>query len=145
MASPGGTSSALEEDLQAVLDQKKLKRMISNRESARRSRKRKQKHLDDLMAQVGELRKENDRLLAAAQVATQHRRAVEAENSVLRAQAMELSRRLQSLDEILAFLNLSSNNISTDNSFCNNPWNLMHMVNQQPIMASAGHDNMFYC
>ncbi|RZR75672.1 hypothetical protein BHM03_00000151, partial [Ensete ventricosum] len=109
MASPGGTSSASsllhgsgsDEGLQAVMDEKKRKRRISNRESARRSRLRKQKHLDDLAAQANHLRKKNNHGLAILKLATQHCAAVEAENSELRAQMMELSSRLQSLDDRL--------------------------------------------
>ncbi|URD98791.1 ocs element-binding factor 1 [Musa troglodytarum] len=155
MASPGGTSSGSsllqtsgsEEDLQALMDQKRQKRMISNRESARRSRMRKQKHLDDLTAQVNQLRKENSRILTSLTLTTQHHSAVEAENSVLRTQMVELGNRLQSLSEILHCLN--GNTTITRGLFCDgpqvnnsfsNPWNLMYM-NQQPIMASVG--NMF--
>ncbi|CAL9755116.1 unnamed protein product, partial [Musa acuminata subsp. burmannicoides] len=109
MASPGGTSSGSsllqtsgsEEDLQALMDQKRQKRMISNRESARRSRMRKQKHLDDLTAQLNQLRKENSRILTSLTLTTRHHSAVEAENSVLRTQMVELGNRLQSLSEIL--------------------------------------------
>ncbi|WOL17526.1 bZIP transcription factor 11-like [Canna indica] len=110
MASPGGTSSGSsslvsEEELQAL---KKQKRMISNRESARRSRMRKQKKLDDLAAQVGQLRKENGHILRSLSFITQQYFAVEAENSVLRTQMMELGSRLQSLGEILHCLNSMS-------------------------------------
>ncbi|KAF3337535.1 ocs element-binding factor 1-like protein [Carex littledalei] len=112
MASSSGTSSesiqiqnsASEEDLQALMKKRKQKRMLSNRESARRSRLRKQKHLDDLTAQVDQLKKENGQILRALNVATQGYFAVEAENSVLRTQHLELSNRLQSLNEIAFYL-----------------------------------------
>ncbi|THU63465.1 hypothetical protein C4D60_Mb01t16030 [Musa balbisiana] len=137
-SSPSGTSSGSSqlqnsgsEDLQAVMDQKKLRRMISNRESARRSRMRKQKHLDELMAQLNQLRKENRQLSTAFSLTKQQYVAVDAENCVLRAQMMELGNRLQSLDEILSFLNMNINisgHQMIDNSIkCLN----------QPIMASA--------
>ncbi|XP_047150266.1 bZIP transcription factor 44-like [Vigna umbellata] len=72
MASSSGTcsgsssllqNSGSEEDLQALMDQRKRKRMTSNRESAQRSRMRKEKHLDDLVTQVAQLRKENQQIL----------------------------------------------------------------------------------
>ncbi|XP_047181136.1 bZIP transcription factor 44-like [Vigna umbellata] len=110
MASSSGTcsgsssllqNSGSEEDLQAVMDQRKRKRMKSNRESARRSRMRKQKHLDDLVTQVAQLRKENQQILTTVNITTQQFLSVEAENSVLRAQVGELSHRLESLNEII--------------------------------------------
>ncbi|XP_062076804.1 bZIP transcription factor 11-like [Humulus lupulus] len=115
MASSSGTSSGSfqnsgsEEDLQALMDQRKRKRMLSNRESARRSRMRKQKHLDDLTAQVAQLRKENHQIMTSVNITTQHYLNVEAENSILRAQMSELTHRLQSLDEIINFLNATNN------------------------------------
>ncbi|KAK7312318.1 hypothetical protein VNO77_36095 [Canavalia gladiata] len=152
MASSSGTSSGSsllqnsgsEEDLQAVMDQRKRKRMISNRESARRSRMRKQKHLDDLVSQVAQLRKENQQILTSVNITTQQYMSVEAENSVLRAQVGELSHRLESLNEIIEVLNAntggfgassSSTFIDPTNSFFNNPLNMGYM--NQPIMASA--------
>ncbi|KAK2978626.1 hypothetical protein RJ640_020936, partial [Escallonia rubra] len=153
MASSSGNSSGSsklqnsgsEGDLQVVMDQRKRKRMLSNRESARRSRMRKQQHLDDLLAQVTQLKKENHQILTSTNITAQHLVNVEAENSVLSAQMVELSQRLQSLTDILDYINTNNSNhvfeteqiqASSDLNFMNNPWNMMYF-NQQPIMAAA--------
>ncbi|URD88387.1 histone deacetylase [Musa troglodytarum] len=144
MASPSSGSSQLqnsgsEEDLRAAIDQKKLKRMISNRESAKRSRMRKQNRLDELMAQANQLREENSRILAIFNTAKQHYAAVEAENYVLRAQAMELGSRLRSLDEILHFISISLHGVWHDDHQMMDgsidPWSFACM--NQPITAAA--------
>jgi len=155
MASSSGTSSGSsllqnsgsEEDLQAVMDQRKRKRMISNRESARRSRMRKQKHLDDLVSQVAQLRKENQQILTSVNITTQQYLSVEAENSVLRAQVGELSHRLESLNEIVDVLNATTvagfGAAATSSTFVEpinnnsffNPLNMGYL--NHPIMASA--------
>ncbi|KAG5033675.1 hypothetical protein AAZX31_04G010000 [Glycine max] len=143
--SSGATSSMLqnnsgsEEELQALMEQRKRKRMISNRESARRSRMRKQKHLDDLASQVTQLRNENHQILTSVNLTTQKYLAVEAENSVLRAQVNELSHWLESLNEIIHFLNATdggpppppSSFFEPDATFFNKAYL------SQPIMASA--------
>lgn len=121
--------------------------MISNRESARRSRMRKQKHLDDLAVQVGQLRNENHQIVTSVNLTTQRYLAVESENSVLRAQLNELNNRLDSLNEIINFLNVSNgvfeplddNNNNNNNNYFN-PLNMAYL--NQPIMASA--DMMHY-
>ncbi|KAK4361498.1 hypothetical protein RND71_020450 [Anisodus tanguticus] len=101
----GTTSGSSQEDLQQLMDQRKRKRMISNRESARKSRMRKQKHCDDLMAQVNQLKEENNQIVTNINTVTQLFLNVEAENSILRAQMAELNHRLQSLNEIINSMN----------------------------------------
>ncbi|KAG8654629.1 bZIP transcription factor 44 [Manihot esculenta] len=150
MASSSGNSSGSsqlhnsgsEEDIQMLMDQRKRKRMQSNRESARRSRQKKQQHLDKLMSQVTELRKDNNQILTSINITTQHYLNIEAENSILRAQRMELSQRLESLNEILNYINTNNIGIfenedlqtsSAAETFMN-PLNLMYL--NQPIMAS---------
>ncbi|XP_058091951.1 bZIP transcription factor 44-like [Magnolia sinica] len=149
MASPSGTSSGStmlqnsgsEEDLQQHLDQRKRKRMQSNRESAKRSRMRKQKHLDDLMTQVDELRKKNNQILTSLNITTQHYLNVESENSVLRTQVVELDNRLQSLNEILQYVHGAHPSAGFAfggpqdyvDSFVK-PWDMLFF--NQPIMAS---------
>lgn len=149
--SSGLQNSGSGEDLHLLMDQRKRKRMISNRESARRSRMKKQKHLDELTAKVAQLRKENNQIITCMSVTTQQYLNVEAENSVLRAQVVELRRRLQSLNEIIDFLNSCSGGLGTDepfgfaesaDAFLNSSWNHhLYLNQQQPLMARA---NMLY-
>ncbi|KAL2537682.1 basic leucine-zipper 44 [Forsythia ovata] len=154
MASSSGTSSGSlglqnsgsEEDLQKLMDQRKRKRMISNRESARRSRLRKQKQLDDLMAEVTKFRKENNQIITRINFTTQNYLNIEAENSIIRAQIAELSHRLQSLNEIISFLNANNGGFGIEenysiadsayNNFMNQSCN-SHFVNQQPVVGIA--------
>ncbi|KAL6963833.1 hypothetical protein U1Q18_034838 [Sarracenia purpurea var. burkii] len=153
MASPSGTSSGStsliqnsgsEGDLLQLMDQRKRKRMISNRESARRSRMRKQKHLDDLTAEVARLREENHRIIASIGVATRQYLNFDGENSVLRAQAAELSRRLESMNEIIAFVNAANScfamdpppaTIGSTTELMNSTWSYPYL--NQAIMPSA--------
>ncbi|XP_042015298.1 bZIP transcription factor 44-like [Salvia splendens] len=116
MATSSGTSSF--ENFDGAMDQRKRKRMQSNRESARRSRMRKQKHLDDLMAQAQQLREENARILSSIGATAQRCASVEAENSVLAAQMMELTQRLGSLDEILSYIGSASSGVGGGGGGC---------------------------
>lgn len=153
-SSSGPTSRSSGSEEVVIMDQKKRKRMISNRESARRCRMRKQKHLDELTTQMAELKNENSQIVTAMNAATQYYVKFEAENSVLRAQVTELSRRLQSLSEIIeiansmgggfvgppaeSFLGLGERIHHDD--FFNNGWGHAFVNNQLPLMASP---NMF--
>ena len=140
MASPCGSGTSVsgsEEDLIEALKQRKRKRMLSNRESARRSRLRKQQHLDDLATQVAQLRKENNQILTSYNLVTQQLLTVDSENSVLKTQTLELNNRLQSLNDILVHLNgLSDGDQIQGNleGFFVNPWSSISM--NQAIMAS---------
>ncbi|KAL8166086.1 hypothetical protein V2J09_007585 [Rumex salicifolius] len=153
MASSSGNSSeatrmknsSSEEDLTAQItpiDERKRKRMESNRESARRSRMRKQKHLDDLTVQISDLRMKNTQILNTISFTTQQFLNVEAENSVLRAQMAELSHRLDSLNDILGFIHASSGVVSS--AIPPPDWSLGGCVNLLPIMASVDYPDFGY-
>lgn len=92
--SNGGSPSALP-------DERKRKRMQSNRESARRSRMRKQKQLEDLAGEVSRLQIANNQLVQSIGAKEQAFVQVDNMNNVLRAQAMELTDRLRSLNSVL--------------------------------------------
>ncbi|KFK40204.1 hypothetical protein AALP_AA3G343500 [Arabis alpina] len=90
-----------------VVDERKRKRMLSNRESARRSRMRKQKHVDDLTAQINQLSNDNRQILTSLTVTSQLYMKIQAENSVLTAQMSELTTRLESLNEIVELVTIN--------------------------------------
>ncbi|RLN09938.1 basic leucine zipper 43-like [Panicum miliaceum] len=79
-------------------DERKKRRLASNRESARRSRVRKQRRLDDLSSQVAELLDTNQRLLIELNhVIGRHSRVVR-ENAKLREEAADLQKRLNEME-----------------------------------------------
>ncbi|EXB44939.1 Ocs element-binding factor 1 [Morus notabilis] len=94
------TSDEAEEEQQQqlrIIDERRQRRMISNRESARRSRMRKQKHLDELWSQVVRLRSENHSLIDKLNhVSECHDRVLE-ENARLKEEASNLRQMLTDL------------------------------------------------
>jgi len=76
--------------------------MLSNRESARRSRMRKQRHLEELRAQVSHIRINNGRILTNFEILTQRYNQAVEENRFLKNQAVELSQQLQQLQQVIA-------------------------------------------
>lgn len=96
------SSSASEDDQRyAGMDEKKRKRMISNRESARRSRMKKQKLLQDLTGEVSRLQAANKNIATKIEETTERYAICAAQNNVLRAQTMELADRLRYLNDVL--------------------------------------------
>ncbi|XP_074263084.1 bZIP transcription factor 44-like [Silene latifolia] len=88
-----------------ILDERKRKRMTSNRESARRSRMKKQQHVDNLTTQIAQLKRENNQIGQTIDFTTQQFLNVESQNCVLRAQMNELSQRLESLNGMINDMN----------------------------------------
>ena len=121
MASPisgGYSGSGSEGDPQQhTMDQRKRKRMQSNRESARRSRMRKQQHLDSLISQTDELKKENSQISTSIGITTELYLNIESENAILRAQMAELSNRLHSLNDIINYINSVSSTTTGNHHF----------------------------
>uniref|UniRef100_A0A2N9HGJ9 BZIP domain-containing protein n=1 Tax=Fagus sylvatica TaxID=28930 RepID=A0A2N9HGJ9_FAGSY len=92
--SSNSTSDEADEQQLSLIHERKQRRMISNRESARRSRMRKQKHLDELWSQVVWLRNENHQLIDKLNhVSESHDRVVQ-ENAQLKEEASELRQML---------------------------------------------------
>ncbi|GFQ07989.1 hypothetical protein PHJA_002942900 [Phtheirospermum japonicum] len=111
------------------------------------------------MAQVAELRKENQQILTGLNATMQNYVSVESDHAILRAHMAELSHRLQSLDEIVSFVSAGSGNGNGNGGFMAHPeplaygmadlvagfgnsyWNCL----SQPIMmvVSANHGFFF--
>ncbi|KAK4274614.1 hypothetical protein QN277_017808 [Acacia crassicarpa] len=82
-------------------DERKRRRMQSNRESARRSRWRKKRHLEDLNNQVNRFSIENQQLKNQLGLAVHQIRLVCSENERLRTESVALMARLSDLYLIL--------------------------------------------
>ncbi|CAL9211014.1 unnamed protein product [Musa hybrid cultivar] len=80
---------------------KRMKRMLSNRESARRSRRRKQEHLNELEAQVSQLRVENSSLLKRLTNMNEKYNEAAADNRVLKADVETLKAKVKMAEDTL--------------------------------------------
>lgn len=89
--SSNSTSDESEEIQQIqIIDERRQRRMISNRESARRSRMRKQRHLDELWSQVIRLRNENNSLIEKLNHLSESHDKILQENVRLKEEASDL-------------------------------------------------------
>ncbi|XP_031396243.1 light-inducible protein CPRF2 [Punica granatum] len=80
-------------------DAKRVRRMLSNRESARRSRRRKQAHLTELETQVAQLRVENSSLLKRLADISQKYSESAVDNRVLKADVETLRAKVKMAEE----------------------------------------------
>ncbi|WOG92993.1 hypothetical protein DCAR_0312272 [Daucus carota subsp. sativus] len=84
-----------------VIDERKRRRMVSNRESARRSRMRKQKHLDNLRNRVNRLKIENQDMLNGLRWVAHHSQLVRTENERLRSESHMLRQKMRDMHQLL--------------------------------------------
>ncbi|KAI3451898.1 hypothetical protein Pfo_008563 [Paulownia fortunei] len=87
--------------LGSIIDERKRRRMVSNRESARRSRMRKQKHLENLRTQVNRLKVGNRELMNRLRLAVHQTQLFSTENECLRSETVMLRQRLWDIRQVL--------------------------------------------
>ncbi|XWS14182.1 hypothetical protein CRYUN_Cryun36dG0101600 [Craigia yunnanensis] len=144
-------SSGSEADARGmIMDEKKRKRMLSNRESARRSRMKKQKLLESLVSEVASLKVEIRKNADKYEVLVQKTIVLDSENNLLKAQQMELAQYLRNLELMQTQMELLQMNTMQPGSFSDqfvdikephvDSWQ-RHDSTQPAIMASAGMFN----
>ncbi|KAF5950827.1 hypothetical protein HYC85_012820 [Camellia sinensis] len=127
-----GSSSSEAEERYATMDEKKRKRMISNRESARRSRLRREEHIKDLNCQITFFKNSNNGIIKKINSITQQFMAIESDNQKLATQRDELTKTLESLEIVSSYVK--------DIPQCNShPWQLSHQ--SPPLVASGETDS----
>ncbi|GMH06344.1 hypothetical protein Nepgr_008184 [Nepenthes gracilis] len=101
----------------SITDERKQRRMESNRASARRSRMRKKKHLENLREQVNRLKLENRESKNRLRFVVHLCECVQIENDRLRAESVVLQRTLKETGRILQFRQLQQSSSAWP---CNN-------------------------
>ncbi|XP_024995505.1 basic leucine zipper 43-like [Cynara cardunculus var. scolymus] len=104
--SNNSTSDEADDQQMDMINERKRRRMISNRESARRSRVRKQRQLNELLSQLVRLRTDNHSLVEQLNhLAESHKRAVE-ENAQLTEESTDIRRMLDEIQLANASTNM---------------------------------------
>ncbi|CAI9776776.1 unnamed protein product [Fraxinus pennsylvanica] len=120
-----------------MIDEKKRKRMISNRESAKRSRMKREQHVKDLNDQIMYFMNKHSEMIHKINEITPLYESTESENRILRLQREDLRKRLESLDIVSRYMreaNESSMGILQDPLFKPRKPHFQ----SQPTMTSAG-------
>ncbi|XP_042026460.1 bZIP transcription factor RISBZ3-like [Salvia splendens] len=107
---------------ETVLDDRKRRRMMSNRESAQRSRMRKQKHLENLRNQANRLKVGNREQMNRLRLIVSQTRMFRGENERLRNEAVVLRQRLWDIRQVLVVRQLQQ------------IMNPMQMLNNHPTL-----------
>ncbi|XP_043714994.1 bZIP transcription factor RISBZ4 [Telopea speciosissima] len=107
------------------IDLKRKRRMVSNRESARRSRRRKQEHLVELESQVDKLRGENASLYKKLNDATQQFHEAATDNRVFKSDVEALRVKVKLAEDMVArgTVTYSLNNLLLNRSVSPQPMN----------------------
>jgi hypothetical protein len=127
-------------------DLKRIRRMVSNRESARRSRRRKQAHLADLEVQVDQLRGENSTLYKQLTGATQQYRDADTNNHVLKSNVEALRAKVKLAEDMVTRGSLTCSfnqvfqNHQTQTQSINNHMRHQLPPNVSPTITVAGDD-----
>ncbi|XP_073315491.1 uncharacterized protein [Primulina huaijiensis] len=103
----------------SVIDERKHKRMMSNRESARRSRMRQQKHLENLRNQVNRIKVSNRQTMNRLSLVVHQNQLVLRENEYLRSESAMLRQRLWDIRQVLLVRQLQQN-LNSSACPCNN-------------------------
>ncbi|KAI3777178.1 hypothetical protein L1987_46974 [Smallanthus sonchifolius] len=116
-------------------DESRKKRMISNRESARRSRKRKQKYLEDIKSQVTQYKTVNRQLMNRLRFTNHNGQIVQHENKRLRLESVVLQQKLYYLHQLLAVPELHHTLLPSAWP-CNNNIAVVNGQNQHPLIKT---------
>uniref|UniRef100_A0A5B7AES0 Putative basic leucine zipper 9 n=1 Tax=Davidia involucrata TaxID=16924 RepID=A0A5B7AES0_DAVIN len=122
---------------------KHIKRMISNRESARRSRRRKQAHLAELEQQVEKLRGDNASLFKEYTDATQQFKDATTNNRVLKSDVEALRAKVKLAEDIVArgsmsLSHLLQHQLNATQAFSTR--NMYRVGNVSPTVTVRGDD-----
>ncbi|KAG2389775.1 Basic leucine zipper 9 [Vigna angularis] len=129
-----------------TVDTKRLRRKDSNRESARRSRRRKQAHLADLEWQVERLRQENSHLFKQLRDASQQFRDADTDNRVLNSDVEALRAKVKLAEDMVRRGTVPpfNNQILPNLSELSNMNNVRGMAHVSPTITVHGNDGASY-